>query len=114
MHVCLFWQQIGVTISRRYAAVAGLRPAPRWGSAPDPARGYRPWTPIAAESCGMHECWHVCSRGRGRKGLAERVAQPTGAAGGAWGEEQQEDELRTTGGRWPMLAFWLLVLGELS
>ena len=23
-------------------------------------------------------------------------------------QEQQEDELRTTGGRWPILAFWLL------
>ena len=50
----------------------------------------------------MHECWHVCSRAIGRKGLAERVAQPTGAAGGAWGEEQQEVELRTTGGRCAM------------
>ena len=40
----------------------------------------------------------------------------TAEAGRAWlsRQEQQEDELRTTGGRWPMLAFWILVLGELS
>ena len=34
----------------------------------------------------------------------------TAEAGRAWlsRQEQQEDELRTTGGRWPILAFWLL------
>ena len=31
-----------VTVSRRYAAVAGLCPAPRWGSAPDPAGAHAP------------------------------------------------------------------------
>ena len=39
-----------VTVSRRYAAVAGLCPAPRWGSAPDPAGANAPEPPIPSPS----------------------------------------------------------------
>ena len=59
----------------------------------------------AAESCGMYECWHVCSHGRGRKGLAE----PTGAAGG-----RAQDDGRPGGRPMADLGFLASFLGELS
>ena len=41
----LCYVMLPVTVSRRYAAVAGLCPAPRWGPAPDPAGASAPDPP---------------------------------------------------------------------